>query len=727
MKFALSSLLVLLAVSSPLQAQNAITQNKSFEIPKVEDEPQLDGVLSPGEWDAAVTIDDFYEVRPVEFDEARERTVYYLMYTEDALLVAVYSYENPDQINASVLRHGVSLRNDERVHILLDPFNNKRSGYLFQTNANGVRQEGIYTGNTSISFEWTGIWDASSSIVEDGWIAEMRIPFKTLSFNPDNETWGVNFWREQTSSQTRMGWISQNGQTNPNNSGTMTGIRGLNQGMGLDITPSMSTTYADNDITGTRSETNPSMDLNYKVTPSLDLTLTVNTDFAATEVDSIQLDLGRFSSRLQEKRSFFLAGMDIFSFVPRRGGFSGGAGSSGPDPFFSRNIGIYRGQPVDLIGGAKLSGRIGNYDVGTLIIRQDEVDAVDATDLFVGRIKRSVLAESELGLIYTIGDPSSNDETSTLGLDFTYRNTRIGNNRDFEVQFWMQKSDNPGIDSDDMAWNVHLNLPSRNSWYAAARVQEVQENYDPRLGFANRTGVRHYAASVGDYWIFRGHPWLQQVQASLNYTRYDYLDSGDLQSSEWDLNLFRITAQSGDELVADIKWKDEVLRPGERAPLSGLGVVIPPGEYKFTEYSFSMNTEGSRSWDVRLRGDYGDYYTGEKLGIAPTLSWRPNRHLSFSLDYNFDRYEMPDATVYTRVASFTNEIAFSPSLSLVNLIQYENVSDSLGFNSRFRWNIRAGQDVWFVIGHNMVDQDEDGKFARVETSASAKISYTLRY
>lgn len=726
MKFALSMLLVFFAVTSPLQAQNASTETKSFVIPKVENEIQLDGVMSPGEWDQAVTIEDFHEIEPVEFEAPQERTVYYLMYTEDALLVAVYSYEDPTQLTASVLRHGVSLRNDERVQILLDPFNNKRSGYVFQTNPNGVRQEGIYTGDSSISFEWTGIWDTAASAVADGWIAEMRIPFKTLSFNPDNQTWGVNFTRDQTSTQSRMGWVSRNGRQSPNNSGVMTGLTGLNQGMGLDITPSLSSTYADNVVTGDRSETNPSLDMNYKVTPSLDLTLTMNTDFAATEVDSIQLDLGRFSTRLQEKRAFFLAGMDIFSFVPRSGGFSGGAGSSGPDPFFSRNIGIYRGQPVDLIAGAKLSGRVAGYDVGALVIRQDEVDTVDATDLFVGRIKRSIFNESEIGLMYTNGDPASNDETSTLGVDYTYR-TRFGSNRSLDAEFWVQKSDNPGIDSDDMAWNVHVNLPSRNSWYAAARVQEVQENYDPRLGFSNRTGVRHYAASGGNYWIFRGHPWLQQVQAALAYTRYDYLDTGDLQSSEWDWNLFRITAQSGDEISADIKWKEEVLRPGDRAPLARLGVVIPAGEYEFTEYSFMVTTVGSRSWDVRLRGDFGDYYTGEKLGLAPVISWRPNRHLSFSLNYNFDRYEMPDATVYTRVISFTNEIAFSPSLSLVNLIQYENVSDSVGFNSRFRWNIRAGQDVWFVLGHNMEDPDEDGDFTRVETSASAKISYTLRY
>lgn len=716
---------LLLVLLAPVQAQTANSTAKNFEIPKVQTEPQLDGTLAPGEWDAAVVIDDFYEIRPVEFGEARERTVYHLMYTEDALFVGIYAYQNPAQINANVLRHGASLRNDERLYVFLDTYNSKRGGYLFQTNPNGIRYEGIYTGTNSISYEWTGIWDSSATIVDDGWTAEIRIPFKTLSFDPESETWGVNFWREHIQSQSRMGWLSRNGQNNPSVSGTMTGLRDLNQGMGLDVIPSLSTTYADNKLTGSRSETNPSLDLTYKVTPSLNLTLTVNTDFAATEVDNIQLDLGRFSTRLPEKRGFFLTDMDIFQFVP--GGFNGGAGSSGPDPFFSRNIGLYRGQPVDLIGGAKLSGRIAGYDVGTLIIRQDEVGAIDTSDLFVGRVKKSVLTESELGLIYTNGDPSSNDETSTLGVDFTYRNSRIGTNRNFEAQFWVQMSDNPGVSSENMAWNIFLNLPSRNSWYVAARAQEVQENYDPRLGFSNRTGVRHYALSGGNYWVFRGHPWLQQIQSSASYTRFDYLDDGSLQSSEISITPFFLTTVSGDTLTVDFSRSEEVLRPGDRAPLASLGVVIPAGSYEFNEYSFNLGSSGSRPWNMRLRGSTGDYYTGERLSVAPTLGWRPSKYLSFSTSYTFNRYEMPDATVYTRVISFTNEIAFSPSLSLVNLVQYENVSDSLGFNSRFRWNIRAGQDVWFVLSHNMEDADEDGNFSRVETSASAKISYTLRY
>ncbi len=732
MKFALRSLLVMFTLASSLQAQTVNTANKSFQIPKVDAEPTIDGQLSPGEWDDAVVIDDFYEVRPIEFAEAKMRTVYYLKYTEDALLVGVYAYDNPANITAQVLRHGVSLMNDDRVHILLDTFNNQRSGYQFQTNPNGVRYEGLYTGANGISYEWTAIWDAGAQIVADGWTAEMRIPFKSLTFSPDSDTWGVNFWREIPRDRSRIGWMSRNGQSNLPNSGTMSGLTGLNQGMGLDITPVLSSTYADNELTGARSEANPSLDMTYKLTPSLNLTLTLNTDFAATEVDSIQLDLGRFSTRLQEKRGFFLTDMDIFAFAPR-GGMSGGSGGGGgggagsPDPFFSRNIGIVRGQAVDLIGGVKLSGRIGGFDVGTLLIRQDEAGTVDATNLFVGRLKRTVLTESELGVIYTNGDPSSNDETSTLGVDFTYRNTRIGNNRDLEIQLWAQQSDNPGVTSDNMAWNASFNLPSRNSWNMMGRVQEVQENFDPRLGFANRTGVRQYSLTGGNYWIFRGHPWIQQIQSSLALAKYENLDDGSRQSSSIDWTIINLSTISGDVLSLNASKDVELLRVGERVPLASLGVVIPADEYNNYDISLMLNTSGARSWDSRLRVSGGDYYTGTRLVVGPAFGWRLNKHLSFDLNYTFTQYDMPDVKAYTRVATITNEVAFSPSLSLVNIVQYENVSDSLGLNSRFRWNLGAGKDIWFVLSHNMSDTDENGEFTRVESSASFKFSYTLRY
>ncbi len=717
---------LVLALLSPLQAQVVDPADKHFRIPKVDQAPLIDGRIDPDEWAMAAVIEDFHEMIPVEFSAPAQRTRMYFMYTEDALYVAAYAFDdNPDQIVNRRMRHSTPLRNEDHIYLMIDPLNNKRSGYMFETNANGIRNEGLYTSANSLAFDWTGIWNTASRIVSDGWTTEMEIPFKTLNLDPDNETWGVNVRRRHPASQTFMAWYSRNGQLNPANAGTMTGFQSLNQGMGLDLIPSFSTSHVDNRQRGSDTSYNPSLDLSYKLTSQLNLTLTWNTDFAATEVDAIQLDLDRFSPRLAEKRSFFLTDMNVFNFSRGRADV---AGDAGPDPFFSRTIGISAtGEPVDLNAGAKLSGRVGSYDVGALIIRQDEFQSVDPTNIFVGRIARGLFAESQVGLLYTRGDPRSNDQSSTMGVDFTYRNTRLGDNRSLEAALWMQRTDTAGMDSDNLAWNASVELPSSSSWFASARVQEVQENFDPRLGFSARNGFRQYALGAGNNWIFRNHDWIRQISTDGRLSQFDYLDNGDLQSRELNWKLLKIETRSGDSLGINIIAEKQVLRPGERAPLSGIGVNIPPGEYSFTSYGSSFITAGTRAWNLELTGNAGEYYTGDTWNLKTVFGLRPNRHLSFDLTYALNQYDMPEGKFFTRVVEFENLIAITPDLSLVNLIQYENVSDALGFNSRLRWTIEPGQDIWFVLSHGMRDENGDGNFTRVESSASLKVRYTVRF
>ncbi|PCJ39790.1 MAG: hypothetical protein COA71_12955 [SAR86 cluster bacterium] len=714
----LLSFFVVTIVPSEIQAQVINTASNSFQIPHVEQAPEIDGILSPGEWSSAYELADLHESSPLEFSEPNERTIFWFMYTDDALYVSAYVYDDPEQLTATVMRNETSLRYEDRIGVILDPFNNKRSGYGFLTNPNGVRHESIYTSATDQSFDWATIWNADAQVVEDGWTAEMEIPFKSITFDPQNPTWGVNVFREKMATQTVDSWVSYNGQQNPSVAGEMTGFSNLNQGLGLDIIPTLSADYRTDHIAGSNdSDMKPSFDLTYKVTPALNLTLTWNTDFAATEVDDIQLDVGRFNTRFSEKRSFFLTDMDIFQF-----------GTGGLSPLNTRTIGLDNtGVPVDITGGAKVSGRLGGYDIGTLIIRQEESGGVDATDIYVARVKHGLLAQSELGAFLTYGDPTSNDTSSTLGADFTYRNSRLPNNRNIRATFWALQTDNPGLDSNDGAWHVDVDFPSNDSWYSNAKIEEVQANFDPRLGFSNRSGVRQYNGEIGNNWIFRDRGRLQKISSSLEATQYNYLDNNDVQSRILDLSLFSLESIAGDQLSMTIKREKQVLRAAERAPLSRLGVIIPPGEYNYTRYEPSIEFSQSRPLSLEFSGGFGDYYTGTSWDVSSTVGWRPSKYLSFNLSYEYSQFDMFDMKADTRVIEFENVITYSPALSLVNLIQYENVSNTLGFNARLRWNLQSGQDIWFVLSHGMNDLDEDGHFSDVQTSATFKVRYTLRY
>lgn len=726
-------------------AQNTMLPEKVFEISRLDNVPQIDGRIGDSEWNGAARVSDLHQVRPVEFATPSERTVWYVAYDDNTLYIAAHAYDSdPSAIAAQNLRQGSPLDSDDTMTVLIDAFNNKRSGYSFTLNPNGVRAEAIYATATKLSNEWDGIWRGAAAIVDDGWTIEMAIPFNTITFDPDNDTWGINFSRNIRRRAEEISWQSRSGEINPTVSGEVFGFQDLSQGLGLDVIPSVSPTYSnDRDTGSTDTALNPSLDINYKLTPSISALLTINTDFAAVEVDGRQLDLQRFSLFFPEKRSFFLTDFDIFQF----GGVSTGRGfgsrtigvKSGNNglAFFSRTIGLTSDRkPVDIIAGAKISGRIGDYDFGTLYIRQDDYvvvdedtgdqEFVDASDLIVARVSTGVLEESSLGAIVTHGDPGSNLDSSLVGVDFIYRNTRIGTNRSMQGNFWIQKTDNEGIEGKNLAWSANFGFPSQLGWEAGFQIQEVEENFDPAMGFANRTGVRLVGGEFGHRRIRPGNVFIREVSHGMEFSRWKYLDTGITQSQEIELEFLGAQSSEGDFMRLSYRFQKEGLLIGEQ-PLEHIGILIPPGEHSFERYGGVIFTADHRKLWVGVRINDGGFFNGDLFSIEPSISWTPSKHVSFLLTYGYDKYDFPGQSAVTRQITFENELSFNANLSLVTLAQYDNVSEELGINARLRYNISAGQDIWFVINHNMLRDPLEDRFHSTQSTAAAKIRYTFRY
>jgi hypothetical protein len=733
----------LLFLASHAIAQETSMEEKRFRVNRIATAPLIDGRIGDSEWAGAARVSDLHEVEPVEFTSPSERTVWYFAYDDKALYVAAHAYDSePDEIVARTLRQGGNLGSDDTLSILIDPFNNKRSGYSFTLNPNGVRAEAIYATATRPSDEWDGIWRGAATTVDDGWTMEMAIPFNTVTFDPDSETWGINFWRRIARKAEQVGWDSRNGQMNPTVSGEVFGFEELSQGVGLDLIPSASSTYQnDRELGTTDTELRPSLDISYKLTPSINGLLTINTDFAATEVDGRQLGLQRFSLFFPEKRAFFLTDFDIFQFggVPSGGGgfrnrTTGMRSGNNGLAFFSRRIGLTGDNaPVDVIAGAKVSGRIGDYDFGTLYILQDEYvndddEIIDQSDLMVTRVSTGVLEESAVGAILTYGDPGSNQTSSLVGADFLYRNTRLGTNRSMQGNFWIQKSDNEGVSGDDLAWSATLGFPSRLGWEGGFQIHEVEENFDPALGFANRTNVRMYGGELGYRMNREEGSFIREISHGLEIAHWEYLDTGFIQTQMIQGDFFSIRSREGDFARIDIRAQKEGLLPGEQ-PLDRLDIFIPPGEYSFERWGTFIRSASHRKWSFEFRIDDGGYFNGDLFHVRPEIEWTPNEHLSFSLQYDYNDYDFPgNQSAITRQITFENEISFNAKWSLVTLAQYDNISDNIGINSRLRLNLSAGQDMWFVINHNMVrDVTVDDRFHSTESVAVAKIRYTLRY
>jgi hypothetical protein len=706
----------------PLAAQDISDERPAGEqvtarISRTETPPTLDGVLDDAAWEQATVIDDFHQFNPVDHAPPSEKTIVYLAYDDDNLYVAARMYDSePDQIRARQLVQGASSRWDDNFGIIIDPFNNKRTGYQFQTNPNGVRGDGTFETPTDLNRDWEGIWFNGTRIDEEGWVAELAIPFKTLNFDPSNSDWGFTVERSISRKQEEISWSSYNRRVNPGSAGLVTGFTGLRQGRGLDVIPSIVTSEARNFDTGVvTSEIEPVLDVFYNFTPSLTGVLTLNTDFSATEVDDRQVNLTRFNLFFPEKRDFFLRDVDIFSF--------GGLERNGL-PFNSRRIGLdSRGQPVDLEVGAKLTGRVGRFNVGVLGVQEEAHADVTAKNLFVGRVAANVLRESSVGLILTDGDPNNNEDNSLVGLDFRYRNSNLPSGITLAGEAWYQATDTQGVDSEQDAWGVRIASPNTVGWEAEFGFQHIEENYNPALGFANRTGIEFLQTSVGHTRVTQGDGWLRSISHAFNFRNYDLI-SGGLQSRSVFLEPFELETTNGDEFGTQITYDREVLlEPFEISD----GVVIPVGDYEFTRYGIEVAGANARVLAPSFEAGSGEFFTGDRLEIAAGLDWRPNDRLFLGVKYEYNDIKLPEGDFVTRLVQINANFAFNPQWSWLNLLQYDNESGSAGINSRLRWNPRAGQDLFIVLNHGFSAERTFRGLDSTQSQFSIKYTQTFRF
>ena len=514
-------------------------EDKVVRIVRTATQPTIDGLLDDPVWRDAPFIDDMHQYRPADHVEPTQKTTVYLLYDDDNLYVAGRMWDSePDEIRARSLAQGQELRWDDTLMVVVDPFNNNRTGYEFRVNANGVRTNALYETATRANRNWEGIWHAASNIDSEGWTTEIVIPFKTLNFDPQNSDWGFSIQRNIQRNQESIAWVSYNRQVNPGTTGTISGLTGLQQGRGLDVVPTVVASGSrEFETDSADSSMEPSLDVFYKFTPSLTGVLTLNTDFSATEVDDRQINLTRFNLFFPEKRDFFLQDVDIFSF--------GGLRRNGI-PFFSRRIGLSRrGQPVDLDMGAKLTGRAGRWNVGFLGVALDDFQDVDSSNVFVGRVAANVLEESSVGLIVTGGDPRSNQDNSLMGADFRYRNTNLPGGRTLDGEAWYQKSNTEGVDGNETAWGIRMSAPNNTGLRGGFGFETFHDDFNPALGFVNRRGIERSEMQVG-YTSRPTHRWIRELGHGVNYERFDLI-AGGVESESWYLELVELETNSGDQ------------------------------------------------------------------------------------------------------------------------------------------------------------------------------------
>lgn len=689
--------------------------------------PEIDGHLDEEVWQKAALVEQLTQVVPITGAEPSQRTEFRILSTKEALYFGIRAHDSEvDRIITNRMIRDGDLSYDDRVHVVIDPFHDRQNGYSFEVNPAGARRDALLEGK-AFTISWDGIWYAKTSIDEEGWSAEIVLPYQSLNYDPDGDTWGLNLGRGIPRDNEDIRWADPHPARFPadlGNAGVLEGMRGAGQGLGLDVVASLSTRYINDPFTNTsKSETDPSGDIFFKILPSLTASATANTDFGATESDVRRLNFSRFAISFPEKREFFLQDALIFEFAELSDSFTGTPENG--SPFFSRRIGIIQPDPlvdffvpVKLLAGGKVTGRVDRFKVGMLSTLVDHYAETSRQNLSVGRVAANVLEESVVGAIVTHGDPDGLVDNTVVGADFLYRNTNFIGDSALTGSAWFQHSFTSDLHGEQFAYGANLAYPNDIiNW--AVGYKELGENFNPELGFVNRPNIRQYDGKFR--YRFRRNGLIRtvdlQTEGILITDRSNLVESGSLRITP-------VKIETGSGVRLEISYQHTFERPLSDFELPGRQLVRA-GAYHYEEAAIKLR--GSRNWP--LTGDLviggGEYYGGTRLLVIPSLEWRPSKHWLIGINYSMSDIRLPTSNSITHLVIMRAETYFTPDISWSNLIQYDNVSNSIAINSRLRWIIRDGREVIVLLNQGIEELDGDAKRGRTEPFI--QVSWAFRF
>ena len=707
---------------------------RSARVTAINSKITIDGVLDEGEWLAAPKIGDLTQREPRTGEQPSERTEVTLLHDADNLYIGVMCHDSEPQkvIGTQMVRDSV-LNSDDRISIVLDTFRDQSSAFYFSTNPAGALVDGLVYSNGQSNIEWDAIWIVRTARTAHGWSAEFAIPFKSLSFPAGSTVWGFNFSRYIQRKLEEDRWSGALLQTQffqVSEAGEITNLEGLTQGIGLNIRPFTAGRWLHSGVSGNDTLTGkPGLDMFYNLTPSLKLTGTLNTDFGETEVDARQINLSRFSLLFPEKRTFFLEDAGVFSFGSTGINPPPGIPATGAEvfPFFSRQIGLLNGEEVPIDFGLKLTGKAGRTDIGVLDVRTRDLQGVPEKNFFVGRVKQNFLKQSYVGAIFTDGHPALAASSRTFGTDVRLATSRfLGGSRNLIVNAYALKSMNEQSSGRDWSYGFAAQYPN-DKVDAQFIWRDIPQDFRPALGFVQRRNVRMMRVGAS----FNPRPkrllGLQQMFHDLYYTRFTRIDNGQVESWELYATLVDWHFRSGDSLHSFFDFNPIYERLFSSFQLFP-GVVLPPGEYRFTRWRGLLSTASKRRLQATIGGSIGSYWSGRAETLQTGLTFKIPPQFTISLTTNQTFARLPHGNFVARIITSQVNWTASPFLTFSNLIQYDNQSRNLGWQSRIRWTLQPGTDLFFVFAQGWIQDPEGGyRFSTEDSKLSAKIQYTFSF
>ena len=727
----------LLFISISLHSQPTETYKKSLEAIKINPGMiTLDGKLDESFWSNITGIEDFLMQEPIEGGEPSEKTVIKVAYDEKFLYIGAVLYDsNPDGIKSFKMRKDSPLNTDDRFMLILDTYLDGRNAYFFEINPKGLMGDGLLTIGQGLSLNknWDGIWRPWTHIGDFGWSTEIRIPFHTLNFDPKTSTWGINFQRTVRRKNEEILWSGHKrnqGLFRPQNAGILTGLNGISQGLGLEIVG-----YGKTEASKVQNETgngynnnagvDGGVDINYNITPGLKASMTINTDFAETEVDDRQINLTRFPIRFPEKRDFFLEGANIYQFAPR----------SGVYPYFSRKIGLQSGNPVPILFGGRIIGKIGKVEVAAQQVKTRETSSLNSEDFSVIRLKQNFWKESSVGVLYTRRHTSKGNEINhplpnrnTLGVDLTLNTSTFLKNQNLQFQaFAIFHNPNTLNEINNSVWDrsargIRINFPN-DPWSGSLSYREFGNWYDPAVGFSRRNSFRRVEPRIRFSPLLEKSSVIRELQWEISFENLMSLDWKRL-TQNIRLTPLSIRFESGDEISYQIIKNFESLE-NDFNILGDNSIIIPTGDYSNWKHQIEFETANHRKIVYEIELNAEGFWSGNRTEYQNTLTLRPFSGMNLSLGYIHSNVKLNEGNFKTNLIRFLGDFDLSPFISFSSNIQYDDISKQIGMNNRFKYTITPGSDIYFVYNHNWVD--DSGKYKTSSILGTSKITYTHRF
>jgi hypothetical protein len=658
--------------------------------------PAIDGVLEEAVWREAALLDNFTQQEPSDGAPSSERTEVRVLYDAEHLYIGVHAFDSdPSGVIATEMRRdSPRLLDEDNFQIILDSFRDSRSGYMFVTNPLGAKLEqqvfeegaGNLRGAASnINRDWNGVWDAAARRTPDGWTAEIVIPMVTVrSPEVDDQIWGVNFMRQIRRKNEQAYWApipKPYGITRVSLAGTVSGMRGVTRGLDLRIKPFM-VAGGRRDRAGSSVSTSAlrdvGLDAKYGLSSGLTLDLTVNTDFAQAEVDEQQVNLTRFALFFPEKRDFFLENSGQFTV--------GNQGNTRlADLFFSRRIGLSAGgQPVPLLGGARLTGKMGEHNVALMQLQTGEGFGRPGENFLVARYSRDMGQRSRVGGLLinkeSLDSPAFNRTFAADAL--------VAPTPSLSFHSFLARTATPGVADDQQAF--HTRAMFQNSrWNTYGEFTDIEDNFNAEVGFIPRAGIRtsvvHLERNPRPGGLIR----VLEPMLNITYTT----DQQNRLITRRIHHMVGTRFQNGAYLnVVLNRWLEVLDEPFAIQR----DVTIPAGVYRFYDWNFTFNTNPARRFYERFTYSPQRFYEGTRHDVDAALGVRVNSRASAEVSMSRNDVALPWGDFVVNLGILRFDYAISPKMTVRSLSQYNSSTRQLSTSVRYNFIFRPGSDLYIV-------------------------------